>query len=163
MNQPIEPPAPSKTQRVAAIIAAVSLGIAAVGVGLMLYWASASTEILTIKNSPVPVRAVEQNGDRLIILSVDYCKNINVTGTVRISFVSPTTEVFLPITQEKSPATCSDDDFPIILPKNLLPDEYKIKFHMTYDLNPLKKGIVQDFESKPFNVNKGGAKLKATE
>lgn len=132
---------------IALFILVISIG------GLFIYWTLSSSEVLVLKNLPFPAQTVPATAatDGLIELKVDYCKKVNATGIVRISFVSNAREVFLPIAPDKQPAQCLNTNIPIIIPKDLPPDTYHIHFHVVYKVNPLKT-TTQDFDSKSFTV-----------
>lgn len=145
----------TKTSRIINWFLVIALAIVAVGIGIILKWSFANENVLTIKNSPFPVRTVREHPEAngVVILNVDYCKNIGVNGRIRTSFVSETREVFLPLADENIPKGCQTREIPVLIPKDLLPDTYKIKFRATYDVNPLKKAIVSEFETKEFRVD----------
>lgn len=124
----------------------------AFGVGIMLFWAFASENVLEIKNSPFPSRVVANQTDRYVVLDTEYCKNQGIQGKLRISFVDDDQEVFLPIADEKLPKGCSENTIPIALPSSLKPGEYKVKFRATYNINPLKQNVAVEFESKEFKL-----------
>jgi hypothetical protein len=136
-------------------LAFLGLAVIALTMGVFAYWAAETGDPLTITNAPFPVRTIRQEPtpDGVLILTVDYCKNSNVPGKVRTSFVSATREVFLPVGEEHLPKGCHKNvEVPVIIPKDLLPDTYKIKFRTTYNINPLKSEVVKEFESRSFTV-----------
>lgn len=150
----VETPHVPSTVKTANKVLAVGLLIATLGLGLILYWSLQNTKVLDIHNAPFPARTIREHPtpDGVVILSVDYCKTRNIDGEVRESFVSSSREVFVPVAPEKGPKGCQKTEVPVIIPVNLPPDTYKIKFHVTYNLNPLKKNVTQDFESTQFTV-----------
>lgn len=117
-------------------------------------WSFQDTQVLTVKNAPFPVRTIRQHlqDNGVVILSADFCKNSDVTGQLRMSFVSDSREVFLPEAQERGKKGCQQTEVPVIIPKDLAPDDYKIKFRIAYDVNPLKKNVMTEFESQKFTV-----------
>lgn len=144
----------TKTKKVVSWFVIAGLVVIAVGIGIFLKWSFQPEEIFQIKNEPFPIRSVAPvitPGD-VVILDVDFCKNHEVNGLLRISFVSSTREIFLPVSNETGAKRCEHTEFPLIVPKDIPNDEYRVKFRATYNLNPLKKGIVEEFESKPFKV-----------
>lgn len=153
-----EPEHQSSRSKVGNVVAIIALIIIALGLIRILTWSIQPTEPLVVKNSPFPTRSVrtdaEPNG--VIILTVDYCKNTDVEGDVRASFVSNTREVFLPIDKERLPEGCAKEEVPVLIPKDLPTDNYKLKFTVRYDLNPLKRQIPVIFESQEFHVNPFG-------
>ncbi len=150
-----EPTHPTKTSRAInkLVVAAMVLVFAALIV--LFHWAIVDENVLVVKNSPFPVRTIREHptANGVVLLNVDLCKNTDAKGSVRTSFVSETREVFLPLAEENIPKGCFNRELPVLIPKDLAPDTYKIKFRVTYDLNPLKKGIVDEFESKEFTVD----------
>lgn len=136
----------------APLLAFIALVLAGAGVLVMLSWAFESENVLEVKNAPFPVRIVNDGSNRIIVMHVNYCKNTDIKGKVRVSYVSATEETFLPVADENGPKQCLETDVPIIVPKDLKPDKYKVKFRVTYDLNPLKKGIVDEFDSQEFDL-----------
>jgi len=150
----VEPVPPTKTSKNANRIVAIALIIIAAAIGLMAYWAVQPSDPLTIKNAPFPARTIrkEPTADGVIILTVNYCKNSNASGTVRTSFVSESREIFLPTAAEHIPKGCQSMEVPVIVPKDIVPDTYKIKFTITYKINPLKTAEVKTFESQPFQI-----------
>lgn len=148
----MEPISPKTKNKMWTWIAGVGLVMTALAAALLLYWSFADEEVLTVNNAPFPSRTVTSEIDRYVILNVDYCKNIEVTGKLRMSFVGKTSEVFLPIVDEKLPEGCKITDAPIAIPKDITPDTYKVRFRVVYDINPLKQDIVSEFESREFEV-----------
>lgn len=150
-----EPVHPAKITKFINYAIASALIVIALGLGIFLKWSLADTTVLDVKNDPFPARVVQdptgQTGG-IVFLKIDYCKNQNVDGKIRISYVSKSREVFLPLADEKLPKGCNNQEVPVILPLSLLKDTYKIKFHVSYDINPVKRGIVADFESQPITV-----------
>ena len=150
-----EPKRPTKTTKFINYIIGVALIVIALALAVFLKWSLADTTVLDVKNDPFPARVVEdptgQTGG-IVFLKVDYCKTQNVDGKIRVSYISKSREVFLPIADEKLPKGCNNQQVPVVVPLNLLQDTYKIKFHVTYNVNPVKKGIVADFESQSVMV-----------
>ena len=150
----LEPVHLSKWSRFGIKFLYASLVLIALAFALFLKWSFADENVLQVNNEPFPVRTIREHpsSNGVVILKVDFCKNTDVNGDLRLSFVSKDREVFLPITQERTPKGCQNTEFPIIIPSNIEPGTYVIKFRVTYDLNPLKKGIVDEFQSKEFTV-----------
>ena len=123
--------------------------------GVMIFWAVQTNEPLVIKNSPFPARVVAdptgQTGGT-VFMTAKYCKNTDAQGQVRISFLSKSREQFTPIVTESAPKGCGEREFPVIIPTNLSEDEYRIRFRVVYDLNPIRKNIPVEFESRPVNI-----------
>lgn len=150
----LQPPHPTKRQRFGVWIASAALIIVAVAIGIFLYWSFQSDNILTVNNEPFPVRTINDpaRGGNVVVLKVDYCKNVDATGQLRMSFFSSEKEVFLPLVQEKGEKGCQVVDFPILIPEGVEPGMYQVKFRATYKLNPLKSAVVDEFVSRPFKV-----------
>ena len=130
----------------------ISLLLTAVAIGTFLYWSFEGDNVLEVKNSPFPTEIIRDGGSGIVLLSADYCKNLDVDGKLRVSFVGATREVFLPLTPERFLAGCESTSFPIVIPKDIEPGEYFIKFIATYNVNPLKKNVVVEFESQQFGL-----------
>lgn len=128
---------------------------AAISVALMLSWASADTTPLEIKNAPLPTRTIREHptAGGVIIMKADYCKHTNAQGDLRVSFVSESREFFQPLVKEQGPKGCQNVEFPVLIPIDLPPGTYRVKFRVTYDLNPLKQNVIQEFESQPVVVD----------
>lgn len=151
-------PIPAKQtlgQKIVTKIVVVGLLLSMLGVGLLVYWGSASTEVFQINKNPIPVRTIREHptADGVVILDVDLCKKTSAKGQTRVSFVSASREIFLPLSDENLPEGCLDREIPILIPHEITPGEYKIKFRVEYDLNPLKKNVIQEFESLTFIVD----------
>lgn len=152
-----EPTHPTTTTRLANKFFAVALLIIAIAVGFFLFWSLEPTNVLEVKNSPFPARVEADPTGKTggtIYLKIDYCKNTELHGEVRTSFLSESREQFSPIVTEKIPSGCDNAEFPVVIPTNLSEDVYKIKFRATYDVNPLKKDVDVFFESQPVDISK---------
>lgn len=147
---------PSRFSKLTNILAALALLLAAFAVGLYLYWSFADENVLQVNNSPFPVRTIRQHPTAagVVILTVDLCKRADLKGTTRTSFVSDSREVFLPMSEEKLPKGCiKNQEVPVLIPKDIAPGTYKIKFRTTYDINPIKRNIANEFETRTFVVD----------
>lgn len=145
----------TKTARVLNKIIIGFLVLTAMVIGLLLSWALTKEDPLVVNNSPFPTRSVRPNAEAngVIILTVDFCKNTDKSGEVRTSFVSQTREVFLPLAKEHMEKGCRKEELPVLIPKDLPADNYKLKFVARYNLNPLKTAVPITFESQEFHVN----------
>lgn len=150
-----EPPHQTGRSKLANWIVVGALVLIALSLGVFFKWATANENVLEVKNSPFPVRTIREHptASGVVILNINVCKNSDVVGQTRVSFVSSSREIFLPMSEEKLPKGCLDQEIPILIPKEMPADTYKIKFRVTYDLNPLKKNITDEFESKEFIVD----------
>lgn len=131
----------------------LALIVLAIAIGLFLKWSFQRQDVLVINNQPFPVRTVQDgsNSKGIVIMKVDFCKNVAVKGQIRVSFVSSTREVFLPVAEETQGVGCQKADLPIVIPKDLISDTYKVKFRATYQLNPLRS-VTNEFETAQFEV-----------
>lgn len=149
-----EPDHPSLTQKLLTKFVYLALLIIAVATGVFLYWSFQDEKIIVAKNQPFPVRSTESSPtpDGVIILNVDFCKYHDVEGELRMSFLNSTHEVFVPITRERAQVGCRQAEVPILIPKDIESGRYRIKFYVTYDLNPIKQNIRNVFESSEFEI-----------
>lgn len=150
-----EPDHPTRGSKLINKAIGIALVLTVAAIAVMFYWATADTKPLDIHNAPFPTRTIREHptAGGVVILNVDYCKNTSTEGDLRMSFVSTSREIFLPVAKEKGSKGCTKTEFPVLLPKEIPADTYRIKFRVTYDLNPLKQNVVQEFESQPFTVD----------
>lgn len=150
----LEPEHRSPKQKWATRLTYAALVLVAITIGVFLKWSFQTNNIISVKNEPFPVRTIgktaEANG--VIILKVDFCKNVNTQGDLRMSFVSQDREVFLPLAVEKNPKGCRITEVPVIVPSGLPDGDYQVKFKVVYNLNPLKQGVTDEFTSQKFHV-----------
>lgn len=153
--QPTEHEGPTKKDKFLSKFALGALLLTAVVIVLMFFWATDNSKVLDIKNAPFPTRTIREHptAGGVVILDVDYCKNRNIEGDLRMSFVSASREIFLPMTKEKGPKGCTKTEFPVLIPKEIPADTYKIKFRVDYDLNPLKQNVREEFETQPIVID----------
>lgn len=139
--------------RIIAVIGYILLGLIAIAVAVFSYWALRPSDVLEFKNAPAPVRSIRHypRAGGVEILDVNYCKKINAKGRVRTSFVSKSREVFLPVAIDDQPAMCLHTEVPILIPKDLPPDVYKVHFHVEYEISPIKTTI-EELDSQEFRV-----------
>lgn len=135
-------------------IVAGALAVVSVALGILLYWASASDKIITVNNEPFPVRTIREHptAGGVVFIKVDLCKATDVEGDLRTSFISTAREVFLPLSREQLEKGCFVREIPVLIPNDLPAGTYKVKFSIKYNLNPLKQGVFDEFESKEFEV-----------
>lgn len=113
-----------------------SLFVILISVLLLTFWQYQPSTVLTARQ-PFKVVAVEDR--TLVVLDANYCKRVNVRGVVRVSFVSKTSELFTPMASEPTPTGCHEDQkLPILLPSDIPPGEYYVKFNATYRVNPIR-------------------------
>lgn len=132
----------------------IALVIIALGLLTVSYWLLAPSDVLEIKNAPVPIRTIREHptAEGVVILNVDYCKKVGATGQVRVSFVSQSREIFLPIAVDKAEPKCEKVEVPVLIPHDTPSDTYIIRYYITYKVNPLRSTIEQ-FDSQEFHVN----------
>lgn len=149
-----EPDHPTLTQKVMTRLVYFALLLIAIATAVFLFWSFQDEKIIEAKNQPFPVRSVESNPtpNGVVILNVDFCKYYDVDGDLRMSFINTTHEVFLPITRERGLAGCRQTEVPVLIPKDIEPGRYRVKFYVTYDLNPIKQNILNIFESSEFEI-----------
>lgn len=151
----VQPQGPSKATQVANKLVYLALFVVSIALGIMIFWSLATDVPLEVKNSPFPARVEKDPTGKTggtVYLKAVYCKNTDAIGTARISFLSKSREQFTPLVEEKEKQGCGEKEFPVVIPVNLSEDEYRIRFRVLYDLNPLKKQIPVEFESQPVNI-----------
>jgi hypothetical protein len=144
--------ATNTSKRINWVVYFILLFLAAV-VALFLYWTFQGSNVLDVKNNPVPVRTIRPHpqADGVVFLNINYCKNTKAEGRVRTSFVSPTREYFFPVSIDRQDPNCKFQEVPVAIPHEVLPGEYHIHFRITYKVNPIKT-VVEEFDSKKFEV-----------
>lgn len=154
LNDIVAPIPLTKKSRVINKVIIAGLLIASIGLGLLLMWSLQGNKVLEIHNAPFPIRTIREHptADGVVILNVDYCKLQDAQGRVRTSYVSNSREIFLPLADERIPKGCHQGEYPVLIPINTPPDTYRIKFRIVYDVNPLKREVIEEFESAPFEV-----------
>lgn len=144
---------PSKATRVINKLVFIAMALVAGLIALFLFWAFQPSDVLVVKNTPVPVRTIREHptADGVVILNVDYCKKIKAIGRSRVSFISPSREIFLPIGEERQDPTCGQKEIPILIPHELPSGKYKVRFRIEYKINPVRT-VFEDFDSLEFEV-----------
>jgi hypothetical protein len=128
-----------------------ALGIISIGVAIFVYWNLQPNDVLTIRG-PITVKPVVAKGEGAVTLHFNFCKNMDVEGKVQQSFVSNKTELLSPGILDRGPKACyKDQAVTILIPPQTLPDRYRIKYTVTYQVNPITT-TVETFESEPFDV-----------
>lgn len=150
-----QPEHQSSRSKFANWIAIGALGVILLALIPILMWSFDNRPVLEIKNSPFPTRTIREHptADGVVFLDAEFCKNKNIDGELRISFIGNTQEVFLPLAVESGPLGCKRQEVPIAIPHEIDPGEYKVKFRVTYDKNPLKQNEVVEFESRSFIID----------
>lgn len=141
-------------KKVGFYIAYAAIAIIALVVGIFLYWSFQPDKVLQVNNSPFPVRTIREHptADGVVILKVDLCKHSGTVGQVRTSFVSESREIFLPLGKEQLPKGCLKQEVPVLIPTDTPEGKYKIKFSVTYQINPIKRSV-EVFETREFVVD----------
>lgn len=136
------------------ILVLAGAAIIMAAIAMFWYWSLSGDDVLQVHNAPIPVRTIREHptADGVVILRVDYCKKVDATGRARVSFVSEDRELFLPASEDRDKKGCQNREVPILIPSDTPPGTYVIRFRIIYDVNPLKKNIVEEFQSKPFEV-----------
>ena len=149
-----EPEVAPVRSKIVNYLVAGALAVVAVALGILFYWASANEKIITVNNEPFPVRTIREHptAGGVVFIKVDMCKATDIDGELRMSFIDPAREVFLPLSTEQFEKGCFVREIPVLIPSDLPAGTYKVKFHIQYNLNPLKQGVFDEFESKEFIV-----------
>jgi hypothetical protein len=130
-----------------------ALGLASVGIGFMVYWSLTGKDVLTVTNAPLPVKPKVVKSEERIVLDVSFCKQVNAPGRVIRRLVSDRTELLAPTVNESVGAGCYEHlPVPIPIPPQTPPGRYHVNYRITYDTNPLHRGIVEEFNSQEFDV-----------
>lgn len=144
-------PKPTTAQRVLRYvlyaIVATAVGVAS----LFLYWVLQSNTVLDVKNSPFPIRPPVVSQDDVIWVKANYCKNVDVTGTIMVRLIGKRSIIRLPYDNESQRAGCVDRELPIPIPAYATDDIYYIQFDVTYQINPIKTQNVT-MRSQEFTV-----------
>lgn len=154
-SNPVETVKQPKIGKLINLMVVAALVIVSLGVAIFLKWSFQNENIITVKNEPFPTQVLpdaSHDTGGILLVTVDYCKNQEVEGDLRVSYVSKSTEYFTPITKERGEKGCRKVELPTVIPKELPQDTYKLRFRIVYDLNPIKKDIVSEFYSDEFKV-----------
>jgi hypothetical protein len=148
-------PHPNFKERFAHIVVWVILAVACLVILRLVTWGTAPTDVIEVKNAPVPVRTIRPvaQADGVVFLDVDFCKKTDAVGRLRMSFVNErrSREVFTPVAEERQKAACERRELAIAIPHDISTDTYHVHFRIEYQLNPLKR-VVEEFDSKDFKV-----------
>lgn len=142
-----------KHSNVVNFIAYFALGLVAIVIAVFAYWSLAQTDVLEVKNHPVPVRTIrpKPKADGVLFLKVDYCKHVQANGRVRTSFVGASREIFLPVYEDKQPPICQEVEVPVPIPHDMAPGMYHLHYRITYQVNPIKE-VIEEFDSQEFEI-----------
>lgn len=152
--KPLQVESPTKSDKRIHFVIYAALSVILVLLGLFGYWSFGSSDVLEIKNNPVPIRTIRDHptADGVVILKVDFCKKLAVPGRVRISFVSTSREIFLPVVEDREGKTCDEREVPILIPHDTPSDTYRVKYYITYRISPVR-AVIEEFESLEFVVD----------
>lgn len=161
-----EPKLP-RTIRIATLVAVFMVALLSLGGIRLVSWAFASTEVLVIKNTPVPAKPPEvKDGDR-VYLTIDFCKNSNAVGRNTVHLIgSQGAKVSIDWPEDTTKKQCAIfAEIPVPIPAQTPSDTYHVEFITCYDINPLKKNKCSTFTSQSFKVinsklNPGDAKVQ---
>lgn len=154
MNPDEEPQKQPRVIRVATLLA-ILMALTTVITGFIATrWAYAPSEVLIVKNAPVPVRPPEVKDGSKVFLTIDFCKNSDTKGTTSVSLIGksgPIIAVNWP--PDTTPAMCGFlKDVPVPIPAQTPSDTYYVEFVLCYDINPLKENQCTAFKSQNFKV-----------
>lgn len=127
----------------------ILLLVVVTAVGVFVYWMYQPTEVVKF-NKPITVVPPTAPTGTAVFLNLNYCKKQSVTGLVRASFLSNSTEIFQPQSVDTQKARCYNVNLPVLVPQ-IAPGKYRIKFKATYQLNPLKTEI-EEFTTEEFTI-----------
>jgi len=133
-------------------IAFFAMGLIAVGLAFMLYWAVSGKDVLEIKNEPLPVKPSFVKREEFVTVSVDFCKKVKAEGTLYTRFVSDKTELIAPTVQENLGTGCHNNfAFRVPIPPQLTPGKYHLNYRVDYKPNPLTN-VREEFNTQDFEV-----------
>lgn len=141
-----------KSIKILTVFGYAAMSIILLGLLLFSYWSFQPTKVLVFNKSPIPVRVVGNDGERIVVMKADYCKKLSVTGRVRTSFLSASQEFFLPVSEDRQPEGCHDVEVPVLVPKTVTPGIYKIHFRVEYRINPIRT-VVEEIDSAEFTID----------
>lgn len=148
-----EPKAPLTIRLAYLVIASIAVVVFYIAY-LVVTWSYQSDNVIDIKQ-PIKVKGDRVAKDSIIVLEIDYCKRYDTKGVVERKLVSDRGEYLFPTIKDSTPAECNKIDAPTllpVLPHGATPDTYHIEYTVTYDVNPLKQGIVEKFKTEDFKV-----------
>lgn len=118
---------------------------------LFAYWTLQPADIVTNIDDPVKVTTPASRSQGYIDIPIEYCKTMELEAQVKRSFVSASTEIFQPEVTENAPKGCMKKMYRILIPPQVINDEYYIKFQATYRINPIKT-TTETFKTQKFRV-----------
>jgi hypothetical protein len=153
--QPLPRDKPSKVTRFVNKIIILALVLITVCLGILLSWGLEDENLYKFNKDPLPVRTIRAHPTEggVVFLQRDFCKATDTVTTERISYVNEGRELFIPLTKEDTKNGCHKEETLEPIPACITPGTYRIKVRFTYDKNPLKRGIVQEFFSEPIIID----------
>ncbi len=121
---------------------------------LIMTWSFQSDDVIDIKQ-PIPIIGNKVAKDSVVVLRINYCKNTDAHGDVERKLVGKRGEHLFPAVRDTTGEGCNIVEAPTllpVLPTGATPGTYHIEYTVTYDLNPLKKGVVEEFKTEEFEV-----------
>lgn len=125
--------------------------IIAVATCVVFFWNVQPTDVIKPNNEPYPVRPSINDPTGVEIVTLDYCKLLNIQGTVQIRFVGKQSMVTTARTPEKQDKGCQKTDVPILLPAQLMHDTFYIEFNAIYKINPITT-VTETSHSQSFTI-----------
>lgn len=156
-----------KSVRLTTLFLIVMIVITILVGGTAVRWAYQSSQVLIVKNTPVPALPPEvKDGDK-VFLNIDYCKTSDAIGTTTVNLVGQK-GAKIPINwpEDRSGEGCNKlEAVPVPIPAQTPTDTYHVEFKTCYNVNPLKKNRCTDFTSQDFKVtnsklNSGDVKVQ---
>lgn len=127
-----------------------------VAVVTFIVWSVQSPDVLTVNNNPLPVRPPQNTAGNVEYVHLNYCKKIDVEGTVALRMVGKKSVIRLPFSsRDRSPAQCLNTEIPIVIPTYAVDDTYYFEFDIEYRINPIKTQSVI-LKSQPFTIKSNG-------
>lgn len=130
------------------------LALALITLGVVAYWANQSSNVLEIKNDPIPIKFIHSadHPQGIVILKYSFCKNTDAVGIVQTSFVGVGTKILVPEAEDRSLKSCNANlEVPYLIPPQVVPGKYRLNFEARYKINPIKTTVTK-WQSQEFEV-----------
>lgn len=148
----LEPVHPTKRQKFTNFLIGFSLGLTAVALSVILYWALTGKDALVIDHVPLKVQPVVIKSEEKLNVYIDFCKVTHAQGTVYLQFVSDRTQIPVPTQEENLPARCYNNfSYSVPIPPQTPPGVYHINYRVIYQTNPLTT-VREEFNTQDFRV-----------
>ncbi len=117
------------------------------------YWLIQPSNVLVVKNGPLPVRPQEVNANGgQIIATVDFCKNSSATGKIVVYLAGNNgAKIDVNWPDDTLKKGCKKFDIPIPIPAQTPTGEYHVVFEATYMVSPIKNSFTT-FQTQTFKV-----------